>query len=173
MTSDSTTEAANDPSENVYADVWSRIKDIRYAMLTTLDDDDTLVARPMTTVQKEFSGSLWFFASRSMPPALSVELDGTVGVQYTDHGSDTYVSLSGDASLEHDRARMEALWSPMTKAWFPKGLDDPDLVMIRVDVHKAEYWDTKESKPVQLFKMAKAAVTGVPPKMGEHKTIEM
>ena len=160
-------------SEDLYADVWKRIKDIRYAMLTTLDDDGSLTARPMTTPQKEFSGSLWMFTSRSSPPAMAVSTSPTVGLQYTDHGSDTYVSLSGDASLEHDRARMEALWSPMVKAWFPQGLDDPDLVMIRVDVYKAEYWDVKESKPVQLFKMAKAAITGTPPTLGEHKTVEM
>ena len=128
----------------------------------------------MTTVQKEFSGSLWFFTSRSSPPAQAVENGAVVGVQYTDTGDDVYVSLSGDAHLEHDRARMEALWSPMVKAWFPKGLDDPDLVMIRVDVHKAEYWDVKESKPVQLFMMARAAVTGKPPTdLGEHRTVSM
>ena len=163
----------NDGTDNVYEDVWKRVKDIRYAMLTTRDPDGTLTSRPMTTPQKEFSGSVWMFTSRSSPPAMALTAQPSVGLQYTDHGSDTYVSLSGDASLEHDRARMEAMWSPMVKAWFPKGLDDPDLVMIRVDVHKAEYWDVKESKPVQLFKMAKAAVTGEPPTMGEHKTVSM
>ncbi len=161
------------PSDQ-YEDVWKRIKDIRYAMLTTSDEDGSLTARPMTTVQKEFSGTLWFFTSRSSPPAVSVLRHGTVGLQYTDHGDDVYVSLSGDAQLEHDRARMEALWSPMVKAWFPRGVDDPDLVMIRVDVHKAEYWDVKESKPVQLYKMAKAAITGAPPEdLGEHRTVAM
>ena len=161
-------------SNEAYEDVWKRIKDIRYAMLTTMDDDGTLTSRPMTTPQKEFAGSLWFFTSRSSPPAVAIAKDGTVGVQYTDHGDDIYVSLSGDARLEHDRARMEALWSPMVKAWFPQGLDDPDLVMIRVDVHKAEYWDVKESKPVQLFKMARAAVTGKPPTdLGEHRTVTL
>ncbi len=160
-------------TNDLYADVWKRIKDIRYAMLTTIDSDGTLTSRPMTTPQKEFSGSLWIFTSRSSPPAMAIEASSNVGLQYTDHSSDTYVSLSGDASLEHDRARMEALWSPMVKAWFPQGLDDPELVMIRIDVHKAEYWDVTESKPVQLFKMAKAAVTGQPPSMGEHKTVSM
>jgi hypothetical protein len=31
----------------------------------------------------------------------------------------------------------------------------------------------KDSKPVQLFKMAKAAITGEPPKLGEHKTLNV
>lgn len=161
-------------TDDLYDDVWKRVKDIRYAMLTTSDPDGTLTARPMTTVQKEFSGSLWFFTSRSSPPALAVKGNPSVGVQYVDHDDDIYVSLSGDATLDDDRARKEALWSPQVKAWFPKGVDDPDLVMLRVDVHKAEYWDVKESKPVQLFKMARAAVTGHPPTdLGEHRTIAM
>lgn len=155
-------------------DVWERIKDMRYAMLTTLDPDGSLTARPMTTVQKQFDGALWFFTSRSSPPALAVAKNAEVGLQYIDTHKDVYVSLSGEASLEHDRVRMEGLWSPMVKAWFPDGIDDPDLVMIRVDVYKAEYWDVKESKPVQLFKMARAAITGNPPlDLGEHRTIAM
>ncbi len=156
-----------------YADVWKRIKDIRYAMLTTKDADGSLTARPMTTVQKDFSGTLWFFASRSSPPARAIEASSIVGVHYGEPKDEVYVSLSGDARLEHDRPRMEALWSPMVKAWFPDGIDDPDLVMIRVDVHKAEYWDVQESKPVQLFKMAKAALSGERPTLGEHRTVSM
>ena len=160
-------------TDNLYEDVWTRIKDIRFAMLTTTDEDGSLVARPMTTVQKEFSGTLWFFTSLSSPPAKAVAAHGSVGVHYSEPKSDVYVSLSGDAHMEHDRARMEALWSPMVKAWFPKGIDDPDLGMIRIDIHRAEYWDVEESKPVQLFKMAKAALTGEQPKLGEHKTVTM
>jgi general stress protein 26 len=158
----------------IHEDVWARIKDIRFAMLTTRDVDGSLTARPMTTVQKQFDGTLWFFTSRSSPPAAAVAASPEVGLQYVDTGSDVYVSLSGEATLEHDRVRMEGLWSPMVKAWFPKGIDDPDLVMLRVDVYKAEYWDIKESKPVQLFKMAKAAVTGTRPlDLGEHRTVTM
>ena len=35
-------------------------------------------------------------------------------------------------------------------------------------IEHADYWDVKENKLVQLYKMAEAAVTGKPPKMGEH-----
>ena len=160
-------------NDNAYDDIWKRIKDIRYAMLTTQDEDGSLVARPMTTVQDEFDGTLWFFTSRSSPPAMAVAASGSVGVQYSEPKNDVYVSLSGTAQMVRDRARMEVLWSPMVKAWFPKGIDDPDLGLIRVDVHRAEYWDVQESKPVQLFKMAKAAMTGTTPTLGEHRTVTM
>ena len=157
-----------------HEDIWKRIKDVRFAMLTTIDADGSLSSRPMTTVQKEFAGTLWFFMARSSPPAVAVAKNASVGLQYSEPADDLYVSLSGHARLEHDRDRMHSLWSPMVKAWFPKGIDDPDLMLLRVDVHKAEYWDVKESKPVQLFKMAKAALSGERPKdLGEHKTVAM
>jgi general stress protein 26 len=154
--------------------VWSRIEGIRTAMLTTFDVDGSLTARPMTTVQKQFDGTLWFFTSRVSPPAIDVQANPVVGVQYVDTGRDLYVSLSGDASLDHDRNRIDGFWSPMVKAYFPEGKDDPDLVLLRIDVHKAEYWDVKESKPVQLFKMARAIATGKrPTDLGEHGTVKV
>jgi general stress protein 26 len=161
-------------THHLHEDLWKRIKDIRFAMLTTIDDDGGMTARPMTTVQKSFDGTLWFFTSRTSPPVQAVAINPSVGVQYTDTSSDLYVSLSGEAVIENDRVRKEGLWSPMVKAWFPKGIDDPDLVLLRIDVYKAEYWDVKESKPVQLFKMAKAMIKGVrPTDLGEHRTVTM
>jgi general stress protein 26 len=83
------------------------------------------------------------------------------------------VSIKGRATLSHDRTRIEALWSPMVKAWFPGGMDDPKLVLIEVEATQAEYWDVKESAPVQLFKLAKAAVSGERPTMGEHDKVAL
>lgn len=41
-------------------------------------------------------------------------------------------------------------------------------------ISHAEYWDIKESQMVQLFKMAKAALTGTPPEnMGEHAELKL
>jgi general stress protein 26 len=95
-------------------------------------------------------------------------------VSYADPGDDSYVSLSGQARFLDEPARKEALWSSMAKAWFPGGPTDPDLALLAVRIRHAEYWDVKESKMVQLFKMAKAAVTGEPPRqLGEHKELTL
>jgi hypothetical protein len=62
----------------------------------------------------------------------------------------------------------------MAQAWFPGGPTDTDLALLSVRIRYAEYWDVKESKMVQLFKMAKAAVTGQQPRgMGEHKEMSI
>jgi general stress protein 26 len=153
-------------------ELWERVRASRFAMLTTRDADGSLTARPMTLAQKEFDGTLWFFTSRMSPPAEAVATNPDVGVQFVDTHKDLYVSLSGEAVLERDRVRIDGLWSPLMKAYFPKGKDDPDLVLVRVDVYKAEYWDVKESKPVQLFKMAKAIAKGERAEdLGEHGTL--
>ena len=71
-----------------------------------------------------------------------------------------YVSVSGTASTVRDQAKMKELWSPLHKAWFPKGLDDPNIALLRVDVDRAEYWDAPSSAAVRLFGFAKAVLTG-------------
>jgi hypothetical protein len=60
------------------------------------------------------------------------------------------------------------------KAWFPQGLDDPDLALLQVHVNQAEYWDTSSSKMVPLLGFVKAAATGqryVPPT--DHGTLDL
>ena len=62
----------------------------------------------------------------------------------------------------------------MAEAWFPGGAADADLALVCVKIVHANYWDVKESKIVQLYQMAKAAVTGKPPtSLGEHAEIRM
>ena len=145
------------------------IKDIKFAMFTTRHDNGHLHSRPMTTQNRHIDdGSLWFFMSRSGDPVAEFEGDDQVNVSYADPGSDTYVSVSGVAENVEDQARKQALWNKGAEAWFKGGVTDPDLALVRVRIEHADYWDVKESKLVQLYKMAEAAVTGNAPKMGEH-----
>lgn len=84
-----------------------------------------------------------------------------------------YVSISGWAELVRDHQKMEELWNPLYKAWFPDGLDDPNLALLKVHVRKAEYWDSPNSKVVQLVGFAKALVTGQPYQGGENEKIRL
>lgn len=156
--------------------LWALIKDIRFAMFTTHDTNGHLHARPMTTQNRSIDEdhSLWFFMSRSGEPVAELQADPNVNVAYADPDQDAYVSVSGVAQLVEDRTRARQLWSTMNEAWFPNGVDDPDLALVRVDIVHADYWDVKANKLTQLYRMAKAAVTGHPPNdMGEHGHVRM
>ena len=44
------------------------------------------------------------------------------------------------------------------KSWFPGGLDDPNLILMKVDVQQAEYWSATEGRMVQLLGFNKPAI---------------
>jgi len=118
------------------------IKDIDFAMLTTVSEDGTLISRPMSTQQAEFDGDLWFFTSAPTGKTEDIAREQQVNVAYAQPDKQNYVSVSGTAILVNDRAKMAELWSPIYKAYFPEGLDDPNLRLIKVVVDKAEYWES-------------------------------
>jgi general stress protein 26 len=129
-----------------------KIKGIRIAMMTTLEDDGTLRSRPMATQDMEFDGDLWFFTYASAPKVGDVEQHRQVNISYVKPDDERYVSVSGTAQLVHDRKKMKDLWKPFLKAWFPNGLDDPEIALLKITVTEAEYWDAPSSKMVRLAK---------------------
>lgn len=159
-----------------HATLWKLIKDIRFGMLTHRLASGMLHAHPLTTLNQHIDEKteLYFFIPQSGALYERLLTDGEVCVTYTDPDADSYVSLSGQARFVDDRALKESLWSPMAKAWFPGGVSDPDLALLVVRIRHAEYWDVNDSKMVQLFKMAKAAIKGEPPRdLGEHKELTL
>lgn len=165
------------PEHEARERLWALVKDIRFAMFTVRHPaSGHLHSRPMTTQNSKLDedSSLWFFMSRQSETVADLKQAPAVNVVYADPGSDAYVSVSGNAAVVDDPVKKEKLWSKLAEAWFPQGPTDPDLALVQVRITHADYWDVKESKLVQLFKMAKAAVTGKPPStLGEHAEVRM
>ncbi|MEP7149254.1 MAG: pyridoxamine 5'-phosphate oxidase family protein [Acidobacteriota bacterium] len=143
---------------------------IDFCMLTTIDSGQ-LRSRPMSTQEFEFDGDLWFFTSDNTHKITEIEKDPRINVAYSKPDDNTYLSISGRAEVVKDRAKIEELWSPVLKAWFPEGLDDRHLCLLKIPVEQAEYWDAPSSKIVQLFGMVKAIATGQEADYGENKKI--
>ncbi|GGY76391.1 pyridoxamine 5'-phosphate oxidase family protein [Pseudoduganella plicata] len=157
-------------TKNELDELTKRIKEVKFGMFTTSDSEGCLTSRPLTSQQVDEAGTMWFFVSDQEDFTRELPSQPSVNVSFADVDDHLYVSVSGRAELTRDRAKMEELWKPSVKAWFPQGLDDPHLVLLKVSMQSAEYWDTGNSKMVTLFAMAKAAVTGKPPTdIGEHK----
>ena len=156
--------------------LWELIEDIKFAMFTTRHSNGHLHSRPLTTQNSELDehSSLWFFVSRRSDTVADIAAQPQVNVVYADPSDDSYVSVSGDAAVVENPDKKEALWTKATEAWFPGGVTDPDLALLEVRITHANYWDVKDSKLVQLLKIAKAAVTGKPPtNLGEHGEVRM
>lgn len=149
------------------------IKDIKMAMLTTVEDDGTIRSRPMATQKAEFDGTLWFFTSLNTPKIDDIQHERNVNVSYAEPSDNRYVSVSGKAFVVRDRQKIEELWNPFLKAWFPKGQDDPELTLLKINVESAEYWDSPSSKVVQVVGFVKALATGKAYEGGENEKINL
>ena len=146
------------------------IKHIQTAMLTS-EDGPHLRARPMVAAQKEFTGELFFYTHASAHKVSEVDAHERVGVSYADSHHQLYVSLSGTAQVVQDKAEIAAHWAEPMRTWFPKGIDDPDIAILKVSVDQAEYWDAPSRAMVHLFGYVKAALTGVSPTPGENEKV--
>lgn len=150
------------------------IKDIDIGMLTTIDEDGTLHSRPMSTNSEvEFDGDLWFFTYASSHKVLEIEQHQQVNVSFADPKAQTYVSMSGIAQLVRDRNKIQELWKPQLKAWFPKELEEPDIALLKVNVEKAEYWDAPSGFVAHTIGLVKAITTGEKAKVGENEKVTL
>jgi hypothetical protein len=66
------------------------------------------------------------------------------------------VHINGFSESIRDKEKVKQLWTPALKAWFPDGIDDPNLCLLKVKVEEAHYWDSSSSKMVVFFRMVKA-----------------
>jgi len=161
----------SDTSNMSLIDQWHKIEKLisecQFAMMSTVCEDGSLRSRPMATMQKAAQpGELWFFTRNDAPKLGEIKRDQHVNLNYIS-GKSTYVSVSGIAEESNDRQKMTELWNEAYKAWFPEGLNDPHLGLLRVKASYAEIWDTTSPKLTQFLGTIKAAVTGQTTKPNE------
>ncbi|MFC4425320.1 pyridoxamine 5'-phosphate oxidase family protein [Deinococcus navajonensis] len=148
------------------------VHDVKFAMLTVINEEGHLHAHPMTTQQTEFDGDIWFIGSRSSHQVQHMQARPQVNVSYADPNRGLYVSVNGTAQLVEDRAKLDELWSDFYKAYFEGGKEDPDVQLIRIQAHGAEYWES-DGKLKTLFKMARSTVTGQTDPTGKNETVKL
>jgi len=167
-------ETAMTDAESARGKLWAMIEEYRFAMLTTQESGAALRSRPMTTLKREFDGTLWFFAKADSAAVTSLSAHPQVCLSYSDSDNLDFVCVAGPAVAVTEVAKKRELWNPAVQAWFPEGAESPLNVLIKVTPDHAEYWDSKSNKLVQLFTLAKALATGTQPRdMGEHRNVPL
>jgi len=92
---------------------------------------------------------------------------------YAKNSNSHFLTITGKAEIVKNKSKIEELWNPMVKAWFPGGKDDPDLSLIKIVPQDAYYWDTPHGKMVTLLKIAASAITGKKLEEGIHGNIKV
>ena len=150
------------------------LEDIDIAMLTTVGSDGFLVSRPLSTQKSSFDGRrVWFFTEADSPKIAEVKRHPKVNLAYASKEKNTYVSLAGVASVNRDRALIEQFWNDALKAFFPKGKNDPNLVLLEVEPRTVEYWDGPSSLIGKAISFLVARVTKKEELMGENRMLDL
>jgi len=155
-------------TEEQSQEIWRLIRDIRVSMLTT-QSGKVLRARPMYQVQSRFDGTLWFITSESSAKADELNDNKQVCLTYADRQRDVYVSLSGTAALNPDRALIKKFWSEAAESWFEGGKPDGEVTLLEIHVEQAEVWDAHKNAMKLLFDIARSAVSAPRPEIGENR----
>ncbi|WP_414566718.1 MULTISPECIES: pyridoxamine 5'-phosphate oxidase family protein [unclassified Anabaena] len=128
--------------------------DINCGMLTTVDQNAQLHSCPMCKSGEISSdGALWFFSYAHSQKVNDIQHNQQVNVSFTSPDQQRYISVSGTAQLVEDRNKMQEKWQPELHTWLPKGLDEPDIILLKVNVHQADYWDSASSIQPQKIKL--------------------
>jgi general stress protein 26 len=166
------------PTDKKLDELYKLIDGNDIAMFTTRRADGQLVSRPMATQERVSGMDLWFVTDVSSHKLDELERDSHVNLAYYNMKSREWVSVSGTATITQDRTIIHELYKPDWKAWFGDnggaedgGPDDPRLALVMVEAHSVEYLVNTKARPVVLFEVAKAIVTGSTPKVGEQRTL--
>ncbi|HEV2695915.1 MAG TPA: pyridoxamine 5'-phosphate oxidase family protein [Verrucomicrobiae bacterium] len=153
--------------DNSHEKIHGLLKKFDTAMLVTHGRDYIEHARPMGIAGVEDNCDLWFFTEAASEKAREIEHDSKVLLVFQkDHAA--YISITGLAQLTTDRLKAAELWKDSFKTYFPGGANDPNLMLIKVIVLEAEYWDNTGFKGIKyLFEAASARSHGTRPHIDE------
>lgn len=148
------------------------VNDIRVCMFIT-NDHEKAHTRPMATIDVEDDGTLWFFTDIRSIKVEEVSQENSVHLVYAHPGKESYLDVWGKASVVTDKQTVKDKWSPMVKAWFPDGVDDPNLALLKVQPGNAYYWDAETGKMMAFLKIAASVVTGSRLAEGNEGSLKM
>ncbi|MEO6528386.1 MAG: pyridoxamine 5'-phosphate oxidase family protein [Gemmatimonadaceae bacterium] len=165
-------------TEKKLDELYKLIDGIEIAMFTTRRSDGHLVSRPMATQERVTGTDLWFVTDVSSHKLDELASDPHVNLAYYNGKSREWVSVAGLAQITQDRNLIKELYKADWKVWFGDeggdrngGPGDPRLALILVEAQSVEYLVTTKPRPLVLFEVAKAMVTGTPPKVGEQRSL--
>ncbi|MGZ3772544.1 MAG: pyridoxamine 5'-phosphate oxidase family protein [Pseudobdellovibrionaceae bacterium] len=147
------------------------VKNIKFAMITTINKEGRLRSCPLTAQEIDIDGDLWFVINKNSEVYKNVHDDSRVNVSFSSE-SQIYISVSGKGETIDDSDKLNMLWSPSLKIWFPIGKGDPNIAILKINVESVEYWQHPTFKVVHLGTFAKAFIGGEKEVPGEHKRLD-
>jgi general stress protein 26 len=139
--------------------LFELLHSFRTAMLVTIAKGGAIRARPMALQKVAQNGDLWFMTD--VTSSIIQEVGAQPRVTATFQRDNAFVAIEGRAAVSRDQAKIDELWTEHAKVYFPKGKEDPDIVLVRLIAEQGEYWDNEGLQGIKhAFEAVKAYVSG-------------
>lgn len=158
-------------NEEALKKMKSAVDSIGVCMMAAIGGDGA--SRPMHAADCEEDGTIWFFTKEDADAGQEAAARKKMALHFSSPAKLNFLCVLGQSGLVHDKAKMEKLWHPMMKTWFPDGLETPGIALIRVDPDTAHYWESSASRIELLYSWAKAQITGRPADGSEGRSGEL
>ncbi len=136
------------------------VKDQRICMFATQLTEAPFSVCPMTAQEVSDDGHILFLSAADSDHNQKILLDPRVQLMFSKVSESEFMSVYGKATISKNKEKIDKIWDPLAKAWFPNGKDDSNLTVIEVFPEDAYYWDTKDGKIVSMIKIVASAMTG-------------
>jgi general stress protein 26 len=152
--------------------LFDALKDDRAGMLGLSGTGEHM--QPMTHFTDREAGCLWFITSRQTDLAHHLAI-GPREAHFTARTGNgkIYACMSGHLTRAEDPEKLEELWSPMASMWFDGGKDDPDVLLLRMDLQEAAVWVNDAGALRFGIEMVRGATSEHDPEVGEHGVVDL
>jgi general stress protein 26 len=156
-----------DPT-NTEERLFDLLKAFETAFLVTARSAGAFHARPMAVAELQHGGDMYFSTTIESPKIVEIQTNPSVLVTFQNNSQ--FAVITGKAEVVRDREEINRLWKEAWRVWFPEGMDDPSLCLLKIAADEAEYWDNSGAQGLKyVFEGVKALVKGKQPEFDEKQ----
>lgn len=144
------------------------MKDTRIAVLTYEDSEGRLVSTPMGTQKFDDPSTVWFITELDSDKVRAITERPRVNVHYA--SGKGWVSLSGTAKANTDRAKLDELWDASASAFMSGGPEEANTGLLEVTGETAQLWESP-GKVGLVVQMVKGLLTDEDPAKDEDAPV--
>jgi general stress protein 26 len=137
--------------------LWDIASRFDVAMLVTHDAGE-MRARPLALHSDRARNRFCFLTRASAHKVKEAATENSVCIAMADPAANLFLSISGEANVSKDRALISQLWDEAAAAWFGSGPENPDVAVLVVTPHNAEYWEDTSSPMSKVWQLAVGAL---------------
>ena len=149
--------------------IWDVVEKARVCMMST-QFASGLRVRPMEALPERGENVICFLTDRRGLNEDEIEVSPEVYLTFAYPDENVYLAITGEAFVINDRDCAVRLWDRQQDGWL-SGPDDPNLMIIRVELWRAEMWDGPANRAIADFQFAKARLFGIKANLGDDEKV--